>query len=227
MGRGYNPLMRRPNWKSAGTVLLLLAAGAGSSCGGASDADRALQEQTDEQRPLAAEDRLVERKLVSALDIRREAPGSVRRAFLEYWSAIEYQEWGVAVAFMSEEIRRALEPEYLVAALRAEGESNLPVRPPIRRVVTTRGLATVRYFVRASDGRSARHRSHGLVATASGTWSTARRSMLHTALRFSRRCRMKLIPQRRPLPTKPYVRAHARWGLRQQPSHRHQPRSKP
>ena len=145
--------MRRPrNWKSAGTVLLLLATGAGSSCGGASDADRALQEQTDEQRPLAAEDRLVERKLVSALDIRREAPGSVRRAFLEYWSAIEYQEWGVAVAFMSEEIRRALEPEYLVAALRAEGESNLPVRPPIRRVVTTRGLATVRYFVRASDG---------------------------------------------------------------------------
>ena len=131
------------------SVLLLATAAAG--CGGSSDADQAL-EDGGQNTPLTAEDRLVERKLVNADEVERQAPGSVERAFIAYWSAVTYREWSVAANFLSDEVRGALDPQYLADAFELENATGTPVKPMIRDVVTTRGQTTVRYYTRSSTG---------------------------------------------------------------------------
>lgn len=136
-------------------VALLAAATALASCGGSDEAGSAATATTPERRlPLEAEEKLAEqRRLVSAADLRRAQPGSVRRAFYDYWSALENEEWTIALDYFTPEARRRLKPQRLVAALRLEAQT-LPVKPLIRRIRPARADQTsVRYFLRRADGQ--------------------------------------------------------------------------
>lgn len=136
-------------------VVLVAAATALASCGGSDAAGSAATATTPERRlPLEAEEKLAEaRQLVSEEDLRRAQPGSVRRAFYDYWSALENEEWTIALDYFTPQARRRLQPDRLVAALRLEAET-LPVKPLIRRIRPARADQTsVRYFIRRADGR--------------------------------------------------------------------------
>jgi hypothetical protein len=125
------------------------------SCGGDSDNKSAATATTPEHRlPLAAEEKLVEeRRVVSNADLQRTRPGSVQRAFYDYWSSLENEEWSIALDYFRPETRRRLQSQRLVAALRIEAQT-LPVKPLIRAVRPARADQTsIRYFVRRSDGR--------------------------------------------------------------------------
>jgi hypothetical protein len=151
---GYHVDMPRAETTLATALVVALALATGS-CGGSSTNDDGAtpDNAASEQRPLASEDKLVQQKLVTADDVARFEEGSVERAFADYWSAISNEEWSVAVDFYSTKVRRVLQAQYLVPALRIEGQNNVPVKPLIRGVNTSRGHVTVRFFVRTATGR--------------------------------------------------------------------------
>jgi hypothetical protein len=126
-----------------------------ASCGGGATPDAATTPAGGGRTlPLAAEEqRAVQRRLVGTADVRNTKAGSVQRAFLEYWSAIENEEWPIALTYFLPSIQRALKPARLMSALHNEAQQP-PVKPLIRSVRTARGGQTsVRYFVRRADGR--------------------------------------------------------------------------
>ena len=137
----------------AATFAVALVVG---SCGGGSSAQNGSGTQTaaEQQVPLAAEEqRLEDRRLVTAEDLQAAAEGSVRRAFYDYWSAIENEEWSIALDYFPSEIRDRLRPETLVEALRIEAQTPI-VKPLIRAIRTARGDQTsIRYLVRRGDGK--------------------------------------------------------------------------
>src|SRR5215208_2097334 len=133
-----------------GAAAVVLTASAISSCGGTTEADQVLQDNGG--KSLTAEDQLVERNLITSDDLSRVPAGSVKHAFLSYWSAISYQEWSVAAEFLGPELRDALKPAYLPATFDIEGQTALPQKPMIRDVIVSRGQTAVRYFVRDGSG---------------------------------------------------------------------------
>ncbi|HEX8156207.1 MAG TPA: hypothetical protein VF526_02375 [Solirubrobacteraceae bacterium] len=125
-----------------------------ASCGKSSDqTDAGTKAQPERRLPLAAEEkRLEERRAVTAGDLRRVPTGSVQRAFYEYWSAMENEEWSVALDYFPPATRRRLKPGLLVVALRIETQTPL-VKPLIRSVRRTGpNQASVRYYVRRTNG---------------------------------------------------------------------------
>ena len=103
--------------------------------------------------PLTAEEQLVQRRqLVTAQDLRAARAGSVQRAFYEYWSALDNEEWTIALEYFDDVIQRRLDTASLVTALQIEAQAP-PVKPLIRTVRTGRGGQTsVRYYVRRANG---------------------------------------------------------------------------
>lgn len=124
-----------------------------ASCGGGSDGAGAAATTPERRLPLEAEERrLEERRLVSSRDLREARRGSVQRAFYDYWSALENEEWSVALDYFPSETQRRLKRDTLVAALRVEAQTPL-VKPLIRGVRPARADQTsVRFFVRRSTG---------------------------------------------------------------------------
>lgn len=134
------------------TILLVLVLAVFVGCGQGTEGDRILSGDAA-SKPLAAEDRLIERRLVGDGDTRQAPQGSAQRAFLEYWSAMSYEDWANAMRYFDVRLRRVLDANYLISALRIEGQNNLPVKPLIRSVSQTRGSVSIRYMVRTGDGR--------------------------------------------------------------------------
>lgn len=109
--------------------------------------------QHEVRLPLAAEEqRLEEQRQVRSGELERTPRGSVQRAFLGYVSALENEEWPVALAYYPRLTQHRLGPEMLVQALRREG-ANALVRPLVRAIRTARGGQTIiRYYLRRADG---------------------------------------------------------------------------
>jgi len=123
-----------------------------ASCGGPTEADRLLATRTA-TTPLIAEDRQVESRLVSEGDVAKAPAGSARRAFLEYWNAISFEDWATAVRYLDVSVRKQLKPGYLVDALRTQGKEGMPVKPLIRTIIQRRGNTSIRYYVRTDQGQ--------------------------------------------------------------------------
>lgn len=136
--------------RCAPAILLMFPLLAG--CGGPIEADRLLAARTT-TTPLVAEDRQVESHLVSEADVARAPAGSARRAFLEYWNAISFEDWATAVRYLDVSVRKELKPGYLVDALRTQGKEGMPVKPLIRTIIQRRGNTSIRYYVRTDQGQ--------------------------------------------------------------------------
>lgn len=135
-------------------IAAALCAFALGSCG-SSPPDSAPDTATapGQRLPLATEEkRLQQRRLVSSSDLRGARPGTVQRAFYDYWSSLENEEWTIALDYYPLETQRLLKPPSLISALRYEAQS-LPVKPLIRGVRNARADQTsVRYLLRRGDG---------------------------------------------------------------------------
>lgn len=135
-------------------IAAALCAFALGSCG-SSPPDSAPDTATapGQRLPLATEEkRLQQRRLVSSSDLRGARPGTVQRAFYDYWSSLENEEWTIALDYYPLETQRLLKPSSLISALRYEAQS-LPVKPLIRGVRNARADQTsVRYLLRRGDG---------------------------------------------------------------------------
>ncbi|MDP1849674.1 MAG: hypothetical protein Q8K79_17945 [Solirubrobacteraceae bacterium] len=143
--------MRR---NSASAIVAALAVALLPGC--ANDASRqppVRGAEPGQRLPLAAEEQLLERhRLVTRGDLRAAPAGSAQRAFYEYWSALENEEWTIAIEYFAPVIQRRLGTQSLVAALRIEAQAP-PVKPLIRSVRTARGRQTsVRYYLRRDTG---------------------------------------------------------------------------
>jgi hypothetical protein len=108
---------------------------------------------SNRQLPLPEEEKLLERQLVTRSQIDGAPRASARRAFYEYWSALEHEEWTVVLSYFPGATQRTLGVATLLAALRIEATNNHPVLPLVRDVRTERDQTTsVRYYVRRGDG---------------------------------------------------------------------------
>jgi hypothetical protein len=133
-------------------IAAFVAVACALGCGGDTKADRILEAQ-EKGLPLTAEERFVQRRIVTERDVRQAPQGSARRTFLEYWAAISYEDWRGAIQFIDIDVRRVLDSSTLVAALRLEASGNLPLKPVVRGVRERRGATTILYFVRTNTGK--------------------------------------------------------------------------
>lgn len=144
--------MRSPAISTVAASALAIALG---SCGGGpSAATRTSTLQHERRLPLAAEENRLARELVRPGDLLTARPNSVQRAFLEYWSALQNEEWTIALAYYPEQTQKRLGRGPLIAALQFEGAtSTAVVKPLIRATHPARGNQTsVRYYLRRPDG---------------------------------------------------------------------------
>ena len=143
-------LRRNPATALVAALAAAALASCGSDAGGTTTAPGA---DAGPRLPLPAEEELLQRRrLVTGTELRAAPAASVQRAFYEYWSALENEEWPIALRYFAPAIQRGLETEPFVAALRIELQAP-PVKPLIRSVRTARGGQTsVRYYLRQATG---------------------------------------------------------------------------
>lgn len=88
----------------------------------------------------------VKRFLVSQSEIERAPSGSVRRAFLQYWSDLQFQAWDTAAQTFEPDLRRYIGKDALMRALANQGSSYRSSRPDIVATTTNGSKALIRYF---------------------------------------------------------------------------------
>lgn len=93
--------------------------------------------------------------LISRSEELRYPSGSVQRAFLEYWSALQFQSWPAAVSFFDPEIRNDLGVARVAEALRSQAPYFRSTKPAIVAVTKSRdGETVVRYLANDRSGNA-------------------------------------------------------------------------
>lgn len=113
-----------------------------AGCGGSAD-DEARRLQT---RSVIATNDPVQRYLVSRAAIEKAPRGSVQRAFLQYWSDLQFQAYDAASFAYEPGLRRLIGDDVLIRALASQGASYRSSRPDIVSSTTNGDRAQVRYF---------------------------------------------------------------------------------
>jgi hypothetical protein len=90
--------------------------------------------------------------LVSSADISKTAPDSPERAFLRYWSALQYSAWSAALSSFEPALVRSIGPPRLVEALKSGKEYFPTAAPTLRGSVRVGDEVIVRYRVRSPAG---------------------------------------------------------------------------
>jgi hypothetical protein len=102
--------------------------------------------------------------IVKRSEVNGHPEGSVEKAFLEYWSSLQYQAWAEAVSYYAPSFRGAVGTAAIVGAKKVNAPSYPKLKPAIVEVVRKGGLTTIKYTLRLSDGTLER---------ASVTWENA------------------------------------------------------
>jgi len=84
-------------------------------------------------------------QLISSADIAKTPPGSAERAFLQYWSALQYSAWSAALSSLEPALKTAIGVPQLVEALKGGASYFRTVRPTLRGRVTVGNQVIVRY----------------------------------------------------------------------------------
>jgi hypothetical protein len=95
----------------------------------------------------------VEARVISGREVARTRPGSPERAFLRFWSSLQYASWLHAVSFFRPALVDAIGAARLIGTLSAHKEYFRLVKPAVRGHVTVSGDYAVRYLVPAVAGR--------------------------------------------------------------------------
>jgi hypothetical protein len=92
---------------------------------------------------------------VTAADIGKTRPGSAERAFLDYWSALQYSAWSAALAYYEPGLVRAIDPVRIVEALKGQASYFPTTKPKLRGKSRIGPQVVVRYSVTDPSGRPA------------------------------------------------------------------------
>jgi hypothetical protein len=190
-----NPVTRSsvPALVLVGAALLLPA------CGGSAD-DEARRVQTTS---VIAKNDPVKKYLVTQAEIEHEASGGVRRAFLEYWSALQFQGWNEAAKTFEPGLRRYVGTDALIRALANQGGSYRSSRPDIQYTTTRGNSALIRYFRVGADAPVAT--SISWTREGSGRWLISYDPLLDQALGDARQ--LEVQQNTDPLAQKPSAAA--------------------
>jgi hypothetical protein len=90
--------------------------------------------------------------LVSQAEVDGYPKGSLEQAFLEYWSALQYQSWAEVASYYSPSLREFVRAASIIGAKRLNGPSYPTLKPSIAEVARHGDLMTVRYTVWLSGG---------------------------------------------------------------------------
>lgn len=90
--------------------------------------------------------------LVSTAEVRKAPAGGVRHAFLEYWSALQFQAWSEAVSYYDPSFRRSIGTASIIAAKKLNAPSYPLLKPAIATVTSYQGVTTVKYSIWSSTG---------------------------------------------------------------------------
>ncbi len=90
--------------------------------------------------------------LVSQSEADRESPGSVERAFLEYWSDLQYQSWAEVAAYYEPVLRESVGTAAIIGGKKINGSSYPQLKPAIVRVRDKGDFTTINYSLVFIDG---------------------------------------------------------------------------
>lgn len=90
--------------------------------------------------------------IVRPSEISRYPRGSVQRAFIAYWSSLQFQSWAEVAAYYDPRFRAFVGTSKVIAAKKINTTSFPLLKPTIVKVNTSRGDTTVYYTLRLQDG---------------------------------------------------------------------------
>jgi hypothetical protein len=126
-------------WRGTATASLLglIVAFSVSSCG------------TTASEPAAAP---ASSNVLTAAELSHYPAGSVQRAFLRYWSALQYQSWAEVAAYYEPRFRAFMGTASVIGA-KKQNTSTFPLlKPTIVGLSKNRGETTIRYTLVFADG---------------------------------------------------------------------------
>jgi len=90
--------------------------------------------------------------LISQAEIRKRQPDSVERAFLEYWSDLQYQSWAEVAAYYEPAFRESVGTAAIIGGKKINGSSYPQLKPVIVRVREKGDFTTINYSLIFIDG---------------------------------------------------------------------------
>jgi hypothetical protein len=103
--------------------------------------------------------------IVSRSEVDRYPKGDVQHAFLEFWSALQYQAWAEVISYYDPSFRDSVGTVAIIGGKKLNASSYPLIKPSILGVTRQGDLTTIKYAVRLSDGTQER---------ASVTWRKVR-----------------------------------------------------
>lgn len=90
--------------------------------------------------------------VLSRAEVEEQPAGSVERAFLEYWSDLQYQSWAEVAAYYEPDFREAIGTAAIIGGKKINGSSYPQLKPEIVRVSDNGDFATINYSLQFIDG---------------------------------------------------------------------------
>lgn len=94
----------------------------------------------------------VPNNLVSRAEVDKQPADSVERAFLEYWSDLQYQSWAEVAAYYDPAFRDAVGTAAIIGGKKINGSSYPQLKPAIVRVRDKGAFTTINYSLVFIDG---------------------------------------------------------------------------
>lgn len=90
--------------------------------------------------------------VVSQAEAEKQSAGSVERAFLEYWSDLQYQSWAEVAAYYEPDFRDSVGTAAIIGGKKINGSSYPQLKPEIVRVRDKGDFTTINYSLQFIDG---------------------------------------------------------------------------
>jgi hypothetical protein len=90
--------------------------------------------------------------VLSRAEVEKQPAGSVERAFLEYWSDLQYQSWAEVAAYYEPDFRDSVGTAAIIGGKKINGSSYPQLKPEIVHVRDNGDSATINYSLQFIDG---------------------------------------------------------------------------
>lgn len=95
----------------------------------------------------------LERTLISDDELSTAPSGSARRAFLRYWSALQFQDWAGAAAFYEDRLLRHVGLDTVIEGLKGQADYFRTNKPRVVRTTRLGGRESVYFLIDDPSGR--------------------------------------------------------------------------
>lgn len=130
-------------------------------------------------------------ELIDEEDLERYPPDSPQRAFLEWWSQLQFRSWPDAIAQLDTGLRETIGSTVLIDGFEPNSAWYPTVQPRVLMRKKSRGGVSLRYAVSAPDGEQVLIENAVLVDTPGG-WRIVYDSTLDSAVRAGLQERIRI-----------------------------------